>query len=149
MSEGAADDLTGLRFVVADVGCARFGVEVDRVLEVFALPECARVPGGPRWVKGAIIRGGRLVAVLDLGAFFRLADCAPPSTCVLIDDDEVAVAWAVGGVEVVEGRDTVRSIEPQVSLPDTDWIIDARLTSRLDFHRLDVARVLAGIRERF
>lgn len=137
------------RFVVADVGCARFGLEVGRVLEVFPLPRCARVPHAPGWVRGAIVRTGRLVTIVDLGRFFELAGCSAPRVCVRLDDPDLGLAWAVGGVEVVEERDTVRSVDPRVVLPDPGWIADSLITPRFDFHRLDVPRVLAGVRERF
>lgn len=137
------------RFVVVDVGPARFGLDVERVLEVFALPVCARVPHAPAWVCGALVRGGRLVTVIDLGAFLALDGCLAPAVAVLVDDAEVAVAWAVGSVAVVEGRDAVRATGPRVALPDPGFIADSLQTPRFDFHRLDMARVLTGLRERF
>ncbi|MCB9528035.1 MAG: chemotaxis protein CheW [Myxococcales bacterium] len=139
----------GRRFVVADVGPARFGLDVGDVLEVFALPPIARVPHAPAWVRGALVRGGRLVTVLDLGGFFGLDGCAPPTACVLVDDAELALAWAVAAVAVVEERDAVRSPSPRVALPDPGWIADSLCTPRFDFHRLDLPRVLTGVRERF
>ncbi len=137
------------RFVVADLGGARFGLEVQRVREVFPLPACARVPHAPSWVLGAIVRGGRLLTIVDLARFFELPDPAQPTVCVHLDDAELSLAWAVAGVEVVEERHTVRSADPRVSLPDPGFVTASLLTPRFDFHRLDVPRVLAGVRETF
>lgn len=141
------------RFVVLDLGRARFGVEVDRVREVFATPDASQIPHAPEWVIGAIVRGGRLLTIVDLARLFGLTEGdgphRAPTVCVHLDDGELSLAWAVGGVEVVEERDTVRSIDPKVVLPEPGWIADSLITPRFDFHRLDVARVLAGIRERF
>ena len=142
----SADDL---RFVVADLGPVRFGLEVQRVREVFPLPACARVPHAPDWVLGAVVRGGRLLTIVDLARFFELPEPAQPSICVHLDDPELSLGWAVAGVEVVEARQTVRSADPRVSLPDPAFVRSSLLTPRFDFHRLDVPRVLAGVRERF
>lgn len=159
MSEAHGADPAG-RFVVVDLGGVRFGLEVDRVAEVFPLPACARVPHAPGWIRGATVRGGRLLTLVDLARFFELADAADaagqvsasrpaPAVCVRLDDPELALAWVVDGVEVVEERDTARSVEPRVALPDPGFVLDSRLTPRFDFHRLDLARVLAAVREGF
>lgn len=137
------------RFVVADLGEARFGLEVGRVREVFPLPACARVPHAPAWVWGAVVRGGRLLTIVDLARFFDLSRPAAPAVCVRLDESELALGWAVAGVEVVEERQTVRSVDPRVALPDPAYVTESLLTPRFDFHRLDVARVVAGVRERF
>lgn len=147
-ADGAADPAG--RFVVVDLGGVRFGLEVDRVAEVFPLPACARVPHAPAWVRGATVRGGRLLTLVDLARFFELTRGAGgPAVCVRLDDPELALAWVVDGVEVVEERDTARSVEPRVALPDPGFVLDSRLTPRFDFHRLDLARVLAAVREGF
>lgn len=142
------------RFVVVDLGGVRFGLEVDRVAEVFPLPPCARVPHAPGWVRGATVRGGRLLTLVDLAGFFELDDAPDagdprPAVCVRLDDPELALAWVVAGVEVVEERDTVPSVDPRVALSDPGFVLDSRLTPRFDFHRLDLDRVLAAVRERF
>lgn len=137
------------RYVVLDLGGARFGLEVERVREVFPLPPCARVPHAPRWVSGAVVRGGRLLTIVDLARFFELPDAAAPTVCVRLDDAELSLGWAVAGVEVVDERQTVRSADPRVSLPDPGFVAESLLTPRFDFHRLDVPRVLAGVREKF
>ncbi|MCA9561097.1 MAG: chemotaxis protein CheW, partial [Myxococcales bacterium] len=115
---------------------------------VFPLPPCARVPRAPKWLRGALLRQGSLVAVVDLGAFFERADSAQPQVCILIDDPELHVALAVAAVKVVEGRDTVRASEVKDYLPDPDWITESLSTPQFDFHRLDIGRVLAGLGER-
>jgi len=153
VSAGPGDPLDGgpdgaRRFVVADLGGARFGLEVERVLEVFPLPPCARVPHAPPWVLGAIVRGGQLLTLVDLARFFELPDPAPPKVCMRLDDPELALGWAVSGVEVVAARLT-RSVDPRVTLPDPGFVTESLLTPRFDFHRLDLPRVLAGVRERF
>ncbi len=141
------------RFVVVDLDGVRFGLEVDRVAEVFPLPACARVPHAPGWVRGATVRGGRLLTLVDLAAFFELGGAGGPdprpAVCVRLDDPELALAWVVAGVEVVEERDTVPSVDPRVALSDPGFVLDSRLTPRFDFHRLDLDRVLAAVRERF
>lgn len=92
------------RWLVADVGPARLAVDAERALEVFVLPPCAPVPHAPRWVRGALVRAGQVVTVVDLGALVGLAERVGDDALlgVRLDDPELAVALAVVGVSVVD-----------------------------------------------
>lgn len=61
-----------LEILVLPVGDERYGVEVDHVLEVAPLRSLIQLPGTPATIAGIANWKGRMLAVVDLGAFFRL-----------------------------------------------------------------------------
>jgi chemotaxis signal transduction protein len=145
-----SDTATEGRFLVADLGTARLGFGIDRVLEVFALTAMAGVPWSPPWVMGAVYRSGRVVTVVDLGRCLHFETVRPPTVGLLVEQpDGVAVAFAVGGVEVVEARHSVQITDVRLHLDDTEAIIASLSTPDFDFHHLDVDRVLTAVAEAF
>lgn len=145
MTETHAD----LRFLVANLGPARLGFSVDRVVEVFALTAMAGLPWSPPWVLGAIYRAGRVVTVVDLAECLQLSDAEAPRVGVLVDHPEFAVAFAVSGVEVVEGRQTVQTTDIRFYLEDTETIVASLSTPQFDFHQVDLDRILNAVWEAF
>lgn len=136
------------RYLVAELGTHRVGLDLADVTEVAPLDRAVRVPWAPTCVRGAVEHQGRLTTLVDLAALLGL-DTAPPRVAVFIDRPELPVALCVAGVHIVEARDAVRNLAPTASLPQSGWIIDALTTPALAFEHIDLERVLAAIDSAF
>ncbi len=137
------------RYVVADLGPARFGFDVSLVTEVLPLARIARVPWGPHWVHGVMNHQGRLLTLVDLGQFLELADSAPPNLVAVVDRADLNLGLCVAGVEIVEARNAVKVSQIKQFLPHASWILEALSTAELEFQHLDLRRVIDGIEEAF
>lgn len=138
-----------LRFLVAELGPVRLGFDAASVTEVLPLPRCTRVPWAPPWVEGVVHHQGRVVTVVHLARFLGVPEPEPPTVGVLLDVREYDLALGVGGVRVIDGRHTVRVTELKYFLPEASWVVESLSTTDLDFHHLDVHRVVAGIEASF
>ena len=138
-----------IRFLVVDLGPTRLGLAMDHVAEVFALGPMASLPWSPDCAIGAIYRGGRVVTVVNLATFLALGEAKEPSIGVLVEHAEYAVAFAVQGVEVVEGRQTVMTSDVRLYLEDAQLIVASLSTPHFDFHQIDLNRLLSAIAEAF
>ncbi len=145
--EPSPDD--GRRFLVADLGVARLGFDLARITEVLPLTRTARVPWAPAWVHGVLNHQGRLLTVVDLARFLEVGDPRPARVAAVVDQPSLSLALAVGTVAIVEARHAVRVTELKYYLPQSDWVVEALSTPDLNFHHLDVDRVVRGIVEAF
>ena len=130
------------RYLVAELGTHRVGLDLADVTEVAPLDRAVRVPWAPTCVRGAVEHQGRLTTLVDLAALLGLDTTAAPRVAVFIDRP---VALCVVGVHIVEARDAVRNLAPTASLPQSGWTIDALTTPALAFEHIDLERVLAAI----
>ena len=133
------------RYLVAELGTHRVGLDLADVTEVAPLDRAVRVPWAPTCVRGAVEHQGRLTTLVDLAALVGLETAAAPRVAVFIDRPELPVALCVVGVHIVEARDAVRNLAPTASLPQSGWTIDALTTPALAFEHIDLERVLAAI----
>jgi purine-binding chemotaxis protein CheW len=90
--------LRRMMLVVADGH--RFALPLDSVREILEPRPYTRLPGGSAAVSGMINVRGRIVTVLDLGAFLGLAPCAaaPEHSVVLVEHDARQVGLAVADI---------------------------------------------------
>jgi chemotaxis signal transduction protein len=137
------------RFLVADLGACRLGVDAKTCVEVVPLPRCTRVPWAPGWVRGVLYKGGRLYTVVDLARFLEVPGGTEPRVALLLDRDDVNLAFAATGVAVVEGRTTVRVSELKLFVPRTEWILESLSTPDTSFQHLDLAAVVEGVVQAF
>ena len=137
------------RFLVADLGACRLGMDAQACVEVVPLPRCTRVPWAPAWVRGVLYKGGRLYTVVDLGRFLEVPGTTPPRVALLLDRDDVNLAFAAAGVAVVEGRTTVRVSELKLFVPRTEWILESLSTPDTSFQHLDLPAVVEGMVQAF
>ncbi len=92
---------------------------------------------------------GRIYTAVDLARFASVPEAAAPRVAVLVDHPELQIAFAVAGVEVVEARAAVKITELRYFLPDTSWIVESLSTPELDFHRVDLDRVVDAVERGF
>ena len=60
--------------LVFQLGSERYGIEVSVVRGVRPLERLTRVPGTPAFYRGVVNMRGKMITVLDLSAFFGVAD---------------------------------------------------------------------------
>lgn len=137
------------RYLVCDLGPTRLGFPVEAVTEVLPAVALARVPWAPAWVAGVLNHQGRIYTVVDLASLASVPDGAPPTVAVLVDHPELQIAFGVAGVEIVEARDAVKISELRYFLADTSWIVESLSTPELDFHRVDLDRVVDAVERAF
>jgi len=92
------------------MGQERYAIDLGWVREVLALRELTPLPGTPAFVAGIVNVRGRVVAVLDLKAFFELPAKGLPDLdrVLVIGDDAVEFALladAVHGVRMLPTAD--------------------------------------------
>lgn len=141
--------MTTTRFLVCDLGPTRLGFPVEAVSEVLRSDGLARVPWSHDWVAGVLNHQGRMYTVVDLGRFAAVPESAEPKVCVLLDHEELAIAFAVAGVEVVEARAAVQVSDLRFFLPDATWIVESLQTPDLEFHRVELSRVVDAVERAF
>ncbi len=101
-----------LQFVLFEIEGVRYGVEVERVLEIITRPEVSPVPSALDCVEGVINLRGKVLPVLDLRRRFRLGGDAGTSTHIVIMQLHSETAGiSVDGVSQVV-RIPVDAIEP-------------------------------------
>ncbi len=137
------------RYLVCDLGPTRLGFPVEAATEVLRADVLARVPWAPAWVAGVINHQGQIYTAVDLGRFAAIPETAPACVAVLVDHAELHIAFAVAGVEVVEARAAVQVSDLRLYLPDASWIVESLSTPDLDFHRVDLRRVVDAVEQAF
>jgi purine-binding chemotaxis protein CheW len=109
----AGDRIQVVEFLLA---YERHAVETSWVREVVALRELTPLPGVPAFVAGLINVRGRIVAVVDLKAFFDLPRKGLPdlNRVIVIGDDSIEFGLLV---DAVHGVVELRRDELQPALP--------------------------------
>ncbi len=101
-----------LQFVLFEIEGVRYGVEVERVLEIITRPEVSQVPSALDCVEGVINLRGRVLPVLDLRRRFHLGgDAAHATHIVIMQLHSETAGISVDGVSQVV-RIAVDAIEP-------------------------------------
>jgi purine-binding chemotaxis protein CheW len=105
-------DDADLQFVLFEMEGVRYGVEVERVLEIITRPEISPVPAALDCVEGVINLRGRVLPVLDLRQRFHLGgDRARSTHIVIMQLHSETAGISVDGVSQVV-RIPVDAIEP-------------------------------------
>jgi purine-binding chemotaxis protein CheW len=91
--------------LLVQIGDERYGLPVDRVLEVLRRPTLTPVPGAPSVVLGLHNLRGQALAVLDLAALLDLAAPVPRAYAVVVEDGERQAGLAVDAALDVVGLD--------------------------------------------
>ena len=55
------------QFVIFDLGCEQYGVEIFQVKEIIRLKDMTRIPNAPDYVEGVINLRGQVTTVINLG----------------------------------------------------------------------------------
>jgi purine-binding chemotaxis protein CheW len=64
-------DLAG-KYLTFNLMDEHYGINVDRILQIIAIPDITPIPKTPSFVKGVINLRGKIIPVIDLRSKFRL-----------------------------------------------------------------------------
>jgi purine-binding chemotaxis protein CheW len=139
-AERPADLVDVVTFSVAD---DRYGVEANRVQEVFRLGTIAMLPGAPVTVAGLTSNRGDLLTLLDLRAVLGLAgaDRSALTRGLLLEPGRRHVAIAVDAVDSI-----VTVSRGELSAPTTSAVVPADLVIGITRDALTVVSVEALFR---
>lgn len=105
-----------------------YAIPVETVRGVRALEQVTRVPGVPRFYRGVVNVRGKVVSVLDLHAFFRIAskEDESPDELVLVEASGLFLGLLASRVETIEtvNRDEIDSL---LELPYARGLIGGRI----------------------
>lgn len=74
MTEPANEVLTDLsgKYLTFNLMEEFYGINVDRILQIIAIPDITKIPKTPEFVKGVINLRGKIIPVIDLRLKFKL-----------------------------------------------------------------------------
>ncbi|VUT26808.1 MAG: purine-binding chemotaxis protein [Candidatus Methanolliviera sp. GoM_asphalt] len=55
------------QFVIFDLGCEQYGVEISQVREIIRPKDMTRIPNAPDYVEGVINLRGQVTTIINLG----------------------------------------------------------------------------------
>lgn len=107
----------------------RYAIPVETVRGVRPLEQLTRVPGVPRFYRGVVNVRGKVVSVLDLHAFFRIASSKEeaPAELVLVEASGLFLGLLATRVESIQIISTGQ-IQPLLELPYARGLIDGSTT---------------------
>ncbi len=107
----------------------RYAIPVETVRGVRPLEQLTRVPGVPRFYRGVVNVRGKVVSVLDLHAFFRIASSKEevPAELVLVEASGLFLGLLATRVESIQIIST-GEIQPLLELPYARGLIDGSTT---------------------
>ena len=129
-----------LVFLAFHKGSERYGVPIDDVLEVQTLDQFTSVPRTPSFIPGVVHWRGSILALLDPGKLFGIAETGLADThaCVIVEAAHKRIALVAGEVEDIHSVPR-EQMKPPPTLPgDTlpEWFLgvhdENRLILRLD-----------------
>ncbi len=100
----------------------QLAVPLTDVRELLGVPRCTRVPGTRSWLLGLASVGGRLVSVVDLGAFLEVDHRTdkPGRQVLLLHGDSAPIALLV---DEVVGLKRFSQLVPEHDAADApDWL---------------------------
>ena len=129
-----------LVFLAFHKASERYGVPIDDVLEVLTLDQFTSVPRTPSFIPGVVHWRGSILALLDPGKLFGIAESGIADThaCVIVEAAHKRIALVTGEVDDIHSVPR-EQIKPPPALPGDippEWFIgvhdENRLLLRLD-----------------
>jgi purine-binding chemotaxis protein CheW len=130
-----------------------YGVSVNWILQIIAIPAITKIPKTPPYVKGVINLRGKIVPVIDLRLRFKLPEQAynERTSIVVItiktDKSEVLIGAIVDNVlEVLDINETEIEITPTFGVDvETQFIQGMAKVRNKVVSLLNIVEILAGI----
>ena len=124
-----------LIFLAFHKGGERYGVPIDDVLEVLTLDQFTSVPRTPPFIPGVVHWRGSILALLDPGKLFGIAESGIADThaCVIIEAAHKRIALVTGEVDDIHSVPR-EQIKPPPTLPGEtppEWFIGVHDENRL------------------
>lgn len=116
------DEVETDRYIMVEIGGAKFGVPMCNVLEIQRVPPITLLPNVPSWVNGVVNLRGTILSVADLQMILKLppTEVAPSARRLIVTQsllDEVDAGLIVDRVLGIRGvrRDQIESPTAPVS----------------------------------
>lgn len=128
-----------------------YGINVDYILQIIAIPQITPIPNAPEFIKGVINLRGKIIPVIDLRLRFNLEEApynARTSIIVIkatIAEEELFIGVIVDTVQEVIDI-TLDQIEDKPAFgvkSDTDYIIAMAKVKQKVITLLDIVSVLS------
>jgi len=127
-----------------------YGINVDWIMQIIAIPTVTQIPQTPQFVKGVINLRGKIIPVMDLRLRFNLPEQAydeRTSIIVLnisVDEDEIYIGLIVDKVlEVIDiNVNEIESAPPFGVEIDTDFILAMAKVKGKIVTLLDISKIL-------
>jgi purine-binding chemotaxis protein CheW len=113
-------------------GRQRFAVPLDKVLEVQALDSISPVPHVPDYITGVIHWRGAVLALVDIGRYFGIAESglADLHVCIIVEAAGRRLAIAALEIEDVIAAPAAALLTPDLNLP-AEWTLGVHEDNRL------------------
>ena len=129
-----------------------YGVSVERILQIIAIPDITKIPQTPPFVKGVINLRGRIIPVMDLRLRFQLAEQEyDDRTSIIITrmklyDREIFIGVIVDKViEVIDINKNEIEDSPSFGVElDTQYILAMAKVKNKVVTLLDIGKILTN-----
>ena len=124
-----------LIFLAFHKASERYGVPIDDVLEVLTLDQFTSVPRTPSFIPGVVHWRGSILALLDPGKLFGIAESGIADThaCVIVEAAHKRIALVTGEVDDIHSVPR-EQIKPPPALPGDippEWVLGVHDENRL------------------
>lgn len=106
---GAEPIVDGTAFVTVRIAGQLFGMPIERVHDMFVVPELTRVPLSPPEVAGLLNLRGRVVTAIDLRQRLGLPPSEAPGRRMAVGIDDGGDSYGL----IVDGVGEVRHLDPE------------------------------------
>ena len=124
-----------LIFLAFHKGAERYGIPIDDVLEVLTLDQFTPIPRTPPFIPGVVHWRGAILALLDPGTFFGMAETgiADKHVCVIVEAANRRIALITGEVDdiLTVPRDQVKTAPTLPGELPTEWVLGVHDENRL------------------
>ena len=129
-----------------------YGIKVDWLLQIIAIPEITSIPNTPEFIKGVINLRGKILPVVDLRLKFNLPSQEyNERTCIVVikmdmNGDEVYIGFIIDKVlEVIDIHPNEIEITPTFGTDfDSDFILGMAKVKGKVITLLNISSILAG-----
>jgi purine-binding chemotaxis protein CheW len=155
MSDEFASEKSGLegKYLTFNLMDEYYGVNVDWILQIIAIPDITKIPKTPAFVKGVINLRGKIIPVMDLRLRFRLPELAyNERTSIIIikiksDKSEIFIGLIVDNVlEVLDISSSETEKTPTFGVElDTQFISGMAKVKNRVVTLLNIGEILTDI----
>jgi purine-binding chemotaxis protein CheW len=111
------------QFVIFDLGCEQYGVEISQVREIIRNKDMTRIPNAPNYVEGVINLRGQVTTIINLGRRLGFSDEGEGrgekegKRIIVVDYEDAPVGMLVDNVRDVKrlSSDDMEELPPLIS----------------------------------
>jgi purine-binding chemotaxis protein CheW len=109
------------QFVIFDLGCEQYGVEISQVREIIRPKDMTRIPNAPNYVEGVINLRGKVTTIINLGRRLGFLDEGrgekEGKRIIVVDYEDAPIGMLVDNVRDVKrlSSDDMEELPPLIS----------------------------------